>query len=205
MADVPMRVEAEGPLPRHGRLARHALRRQALAVALIRQQIAVDTPVLSPDAEMKTFSWRRDTVWSSSPASPWSRIRLVDWDLEGRLWVIEMPGYMVDIRRRTSMRRRGRIVVLKDTNDDGKTDKRTVFADGLILRVRSALDAGVLVGEPPHLWLMRDTNGDLRADTKSLSNTYGRREASVDTETPTACTGRSTTGCTRPKSTCSCD
>jgi len=27
------------------------------------------------------------------------------------------------------------------------------------------LDRGVLVGEPPNAWLMRDTNGDLRMDT----------------------------------------
>ena len=48
-------------------------------------------------------------------------------------------------------------------------DKRTVFADGLVLpRALKVLDHGVLVGEPPHLWFMHDTNGDLKADTKEL-------------------------------------
>ena len=42
-------------------------------------------------------------------------------------------------------------------------------------------DHGVLVGEPPNLWLMKDTDGDLKADTKELvSNTYGRGEASIE-------------------------
>ena len=55
-------------------------------------------------------------------------------------------------------------------------DTRTVFADGLVLaRAMKVLDRGVLVGEPPNVWLMRDTNGDLRMDTKELvTNEYGR-------------------------------
>ena len=43
------------------------------------------------------------------------------------------------------------------------------------------LDHGVLVGEPPHLWLAHDTNGDLRADTKELvCDCYGTEMANVE-------------------------
>ena len=72
--------------------------------------------------------------------------------------------------------------MLEDTNNDGKMDKRTVFADGLVLaRALKVLDRGVLVGEPPNLWLMQDTNGDLKADTKELvSDQFGRRQANVE-------------------------
>ena len=61
-------------------------------------------------------------------------------------------------------------------------DKRTVFADGLVLaRALKVLDHGVLVGEPPNVWLMHDTNGDLKMDTKeSVTDLYGRREARVE-------------------------
>ena len=61
-------------------------------------------------------------------------------------------------------------------------DTRTVFADKLVLpRALKVLDRGVLVGEPPNLWLMRDTDGDFKADTKELVNgTYGRGEAGIE-------------------------
>ena len=57
-----------------------------------------------------------------------------------------------------------------------------MFADGLVLpRALKVLEAGVLVGEPPNLWLMRDTNGDNTADTRTLvTDTYGRRDANVE-------------------------
>ena len=53
-----------------------------------------------------------------------------------------------------------------------------VFADGLILaRSLKVLDRGVLVAEPPNVWFMRDTNGDLRMDTKELvTKQFGRFE-----------------------------
>jgi mono/diheme cytochrome c family protein/glucose/arabinose dehydrogenase len=102
----------------------------------------------------------------------------IDWDIDGRLWVVEMPAYMLDIAARDEHAPTGRIVVLEDRDGDGTMDKRTVFADRLVMaRSVKVLDRGVLVGEPPHIWLMRDTNGDLRADTKELvTDAYGREE-----------------------------
>ena len=124
----------------------------------------------------------------------------MDWDLEGRLWVVEMTGFVRDLDApEPNLDPIGNVVVLEDTDRDGRMDKRTVFADGLMLpRALKVLDRGVLVGEPGSLWLMRDTNGDLRVDTKELvtGSTAGWRAASRATQT--ASTGGSTTGCTRP-------
>jgi hypothetical protein len=102
----------------------------------------------------------------------------LDWDLDGRLWAVEMPGFMADIRGSNEHDPIGRVVVLEDTNGDGRMDKRTVFADHLVLaRSLKVLDRGVLVAEPPNVWLMRDTNGDLRMDAKELvTDRYGRFE-----------------------------
>ena len=106
----------------------------------------------------------------------------LDWDGDGRMWVVEMPAYMNDISGTGEQTPNGRIVVLEDQDHDGRMDRRTVFADGLVLpRALKVLHTGVLVGEPPNLWLMRDTNGDLTADTRTLvTNTYGRRDANVE-------------------------
>ena len=72
--------------------------------------------------------------------------------------------------------------MLEDTNNDGKMDKKTVFLDRLVLpRALKVLDKGVLVAEPPHLWLARDTNGDLKADSKELvCDCYGTELANVE-------------------------
>ena len=102
----------------------------------------------------------------------------IDWDIQGRLWVVEMPGFMADLTGSNEYEPIGRVVVLEDTDGDGRMDRRTVFADGLVLaRSLKVLERGVLVAEPPHVWLMRDSDGDLRADSKEeVTNQYGRRE-----------------------------
>src|SRR5687768_313637 len=132
------------------------------------QRGAREAPVLSPADELKTMvlqpGYRLELV-ASEPLIQDPVV--IDWDQEGRLWAIEMLGYMTDIQASREHDPTGRVVVLEDTNRDGRMDKRTVFADGLVLpRALKVLDKGVLVGEPPNLWYMQDTNGDLKADRK---------------------------------------
>jgi mono/diheme cytochrome c family protein/glucose/arabinose dehydrogenase len=147
------------------------------------QRVPETSPALTPQAAMKTFSlppgYRLELVVSEpliqDPV-------FIDWDPDGRMWIVEMPGYMIDIQAARELEPLGRIVVLEDTNNDGRMDKRTVFADGLVLaRALKVLDRGVLVGEPPNLWWLRDTDRDLKADTKELvTELYGRRQANVE-------------------------
>jgi mono/diheme cytochrome c family protein len=107
----------------------------------------------------------------------------IDFDADGRMWVLEMPGFMPDTSGKDSHEPINDVVVLEDTNGDGVMDKRTVFADKLVLprAIKTLGDGRVLVGEPPNLWLMTDTDGDLKVDTKDLvSNTYGRAEGNIE-------------------------
>jgi mono/diheme cytochrome c family protein/glucose/arabinose dehydrogenase len=145
--------------------------------------LAPDAPVLTPEEEMKTFvmppGYRVELV-ASEPMIQDPVV--IDWDPNGRLWVVEMPGYMIDMTASNELDPTGRIVVLEDTDRDGRMDKRTVFAEDLVLpRAIKVLDQGVLIAEPPNLWLMKDTNNDLKADTREpVTDRYGRREANVE-------------------------
>jgi mono/diheme cytochrome c family protein len=106
----------------------------------------------------------------------------IDFDADGRLWVLEMPGFMSEPGALNSREPVNTVAVLQDRDGDGVMDSRTVFADALVLpRALKVLDRGVLVGEPPNLWLMKDTDGDFKADTKELVNgTYGRADATIE-------------------------
>jgi putative membrane-bound dehydrogenase-like protein len=147
------------------------------------QKVSEESPVLSPEDEMKTFfmppGYHVELVASEPMVE---EPILIDWDPDGRLWVIEQLGYMQDLPATNEREPLGRISVLEDTNNDGKMDKKTVFMDGLVLpRALKVLDRGVLIGEPPHLWLARDTNGDLKADTKELVvDTYGQELGNIE-------------------------
>ncbi len=82
----------------------------------------------------------------------------ITFDPQGRLWVVEMRDYMPDAGDHRSGgvtdTPRGRVVVLEDTDGDGRMDRRTVFLDNLTLPRAIALTrGGALVAEPPNLWL----------------------------------------------------
>ena len=148
------------------------------------QKVSPESPALTPAQALQTFhmppGYRIELV-ASEPLVQDPIV--IDWDRQGRLWVVEMPGFVPNLQApEPYMEPIGKVVVLEDTDKDGVMDKRTVFADGLVLaRSLKVLDRGVLVGEPPNAWLMRDTNGDLKMDSKeSVTDLYGRREARVE-------------------------
>jgi mono/diheme cytochrome c family protein len=75
------------------------------------------------------------------------------FDAKGRMWVVEMMGYMPDISGKGEDRPNGKIVILEDNNGDGVADTRKVFLDSLILpRAICLIGGGILVAESPNLW-----------------------------------------------------
>ena len=106
----------------------------------------------------------------------------IDFDADGRMYVAEMRGYMPALSGEGEDQPNGRIVVLEDTDDDGLMDRRTVFMDSLVLpRSVKALEHGVLVAATPNLWLARDTDGDLRADSiELLRDDYGTTDSNPE-------------------------
>jgi mono/diheme cytochrome c family protein len=142
-----------------------------------------ESPVRSPEDEMKTFALPPGYHVELVASEPMIEEPIaIDWDTEGRMWVVEMLGYMQDLPATNEREPVGRVSVLQDRDGDGRMDTKTVFLDRLVLpRAVKVLEHGVLIAEPPNLWLARDTDGDLRSDTKEIvSNTFGRRDANVE-------------------------
>jgi mono/diheme cytochrome c family protein/glucose/arabinose dehydrogenase len=148
------------------------------------QKVSELSPPLSPAEALKTFYMPPGYSLDLVASEPLVRDPIaMEWDTHGRLWVVEMPAFLRDFRfPEPNLDPICRIVVLEDTNHTGRMNKRTVFADGLVLpRTVKVLDQGVLVGEPPYIWLMHDLNGDLHMHTKELvSSGFGRREGNVE-------------------------
>ncbi len=133
---------------------------------------------LSAEEELKTFKVAKGFHVELVAAEPMIESPIAQsWDEKGRLFVCEMRGYMQDVDGKGEDKPLGRIVMLEDTDGDGKMDKRTVFADGLVLpRTILCVNGGVLVAEPPVMWFMKDTKGTGVADVKEqVDGAYGSR------------------------------
>ena len=87
------------------------------------------------------------------------------WDGKGRLWVSCSTTYP---HVYPGNEPNDKIVILEDTDHDGKADKSTVFADDLQIPLSFVLSKrGVYVSEEPHFSLIEDTDGDGKADQRT--------------------------------------
>lgn len=83
----------------------------------------------------------------------------LEFDRKGRIWVVEMPGYMPNIDGTDEDEPTGRISILEDTDSDGNMDKQTIFLDNLVLpRAMALVYDGLLYAEPPNLWFVTIEN-----------------------------------------------
>ena len=88
------------------------------------------------------------------------------FDTRGRLWVAAWKNYP-HWQPKTPMD--DKLLILEDTNGDGKADKCTVFAGDLHNPTGFEFwNGGVLVGQQPNLVFLKDTNGDDKYDTKEI-------------------------------------
>jgi len=116
-----------------------------------------EAPPLAPDKAMATLR-----------VAPGFRVELVAaeplvedpvamaWDERGLLYVVEMRGFMPNVDGEGEQEPVGRVVVLEDTDGDGAMNRSGVYLDGLVSpRAIAVVSGGILIGEPPHLWLCR--------------------------------------------------
>ncbi|MCC9168193.1 PVC-type heme-binding CxxCH protein [Pontibacter harenae] len=151
-------------------------------------RLALPTPTFS-DADVPNYERRDPAPKFQHPLSPEESQKLVQvpvdfklqlfasepdiinpiamaWDERGRLWVIETEDYPNEVRDEEGVGK-DRIKICEDTDGDGKADKFTVFADGLNIPTSLTFaNGGVIISMAPHFVLLKDTDGDDKADVK---------------------------------------
>ncbi len=121
-------------------------------------------------AGLEVASGLQATLFASEPmlANPTN----MDIDSRGRIWVCEGYNYRPTLNPNNPTKEEGdRILILEDTDGDGKADKNTVFYQGN--DVNAALGIWVMgnraiVSCSPNVFLLTDTDGDDKADKKEV-------------------------------------
>ncbi|MCI0621188.1 MAG: c-type cytochrome [Acidobacteria bacterium] len=121
-------------------------------------------PPFSPERALQTFRIEkgfRIELFVSEPQI--SDPVAMEFDEDGRIYVVEMHGYPLDIGPS------GRVKLLRDTDGDGSPNLTTVFADSLVMPTGvMRWKKGVLVTAAPDILYFEDVNGDGRADVKKV-------------------------------------
>lgn len=140
-------------------------------------------PVLSPEDELKSFRLPAGFHAELVASEPMVEEPIaITFDPDGRMYVVELRGYMPDIDGHGELDPVGQIVRLESTHRDGKYDRKTIFLDGLVApRTVSLAGDGVIVAEPPNLLFCRDTKGTGKCDQKTIIATdYGSKRANPE-------------------------
>ncbi|MBK1833252.1 PVC-type heme-binding CxxCH protein [Roseibacillus ishigakijimensis] len=136
--------------------------------------------LLDPAEERKTFRVQDDyevELFASEQDFPDLKNPVCFlFDAKGRLWVATMPSYPHAL---PGEKPDDKILILEDTDNDGRADKQTVFADGLYLPLGFELGTeGVYVSQEPNLVYLHDRDGDDRADeTTILFHGFGSEDS----------------------------
>jgi glucose/arabinose dehydrogenase len=135
-------------------------------------------PPLSVEEALRTFTLQPGFQIEAVASDPMIETPVeIEFDPAGRMYVLEMRGFMPNIDGTGEDQPVGRVSLLEDTDGDGRMDKNTIFAEGLLMpRAIGVVRGGLLIAEPPTLWFFRDTDGDGKADQKEVISTdYGNQ------------------------------
>src|SRR3954452_21811164 len=95
----------------------------------------------------------------------------IDVDERGRVWVTEAYNYRPAINGNPTNPKGDRIMILEDTNGDGKADSAKVFYEGPEVNAPlgiCVLGNKVVISQSPYVWIFYDDNGDDKADRKEV-------------------------------------
>ncbi len=125
-------------------------------------------PVLTPEQQMAAFTVAEGYEMNlfASEVEGVAKPTQFSWDERGRLYVACSPTYPQTV---PGVKPSDFILVLEDTNGDGKADKSTRFAEGLTMVQGVEPGAGgVYVCDFDQIVHLKDTNGDGKADEKTV-------------------------------------
>ncbi len=140
----------------------------AAGFSLASQPVSVaDLPDSDPEAERKAFVVPEGFEVNLFAAEPMIQKPVqMNWDAQGRLWVVTSSTYP---HIKPGEAAKDQVVVLEDTDGDGKADKSTTFADGLHIPTAIAPgDGGLYVANSTEVLFLKDTDGDLKADERTI-------------------------------------
>ncbi len=121
---------------------------------------ALETFTLPKGYEIELFASEKEFPDLANPVQ-------ISFDNKGRLWVATMPSY--PHYRPGDQRPADKLIILEDTDGDGKADKQTNFLDDLHLPIGFEFaPEGVYVSQGTNLKLYTDTDGDDRADKSEI-------------------------------------
>ncbi len=121
---------------------------------------AVKKLKVPPGYKIELFASEREFTDLANPVQ-------LSFDNKGRLWVATMPSY--PHYKPGDARPNDKLIILEDTDNDGKADKQTTFADSLHLPVGFEFaPEGVYVSQGTNLVLLTDTDGDDEADRREI-------------------------------------
>ena len=128
------------------------------------------TRPLSPEESLKTFrlpkGYRLELV-ASEPMI--SEPVAIAWDGNGRMFVAQLETYMQTVDAAGQNEPMSRIMLLEDTDSDGKMDKASTFLDSLLSpRMMLCVGGELFVNETNtyNIYAYRDSDGDGMADQK---------------------------------------
>ena len=123
-------------------------------------QEALDKFTVAPGYKIDLFASEKEFPDLANPVQ-------ISFDNKGRLWVAVMPTY--PHWKPGDPKPNDKLIILEDTNNDGKADKQITFADNLQLPLGFELaPEGVYLSQGTNFMLLRDTNGDDKADTREV-------------------------------------
>ncbi|MDB4618163.1 dehydrogenase, partial [Akkermansiaceae bacterium] len=121
---------------------------------------AVASFTTAPGYKVELFASEKEFPHLANPVQ-------LSFDNQGRLWIATMPSY--PHYKPGDAKPSDKLLILEDTDNDGKADKETVFAEGLHLPTGFEIaHNGVYVAQGNHLIFLQDTDGDDKADVQEI-------------------------------------